>query len=439
MTTHDTDPELGRKLMTLRGFQWVYGAEGDPYSLLLRAESDDPHELGRQVRERDTLLWSSPGTWVTASHACGTVLLAEPRLDPRPPCTGIPEDDTVADAHTPGAAEDPLPWDVPPLERVLPLDGAHLVMSGQENRRLADLVVSALGEGPGEGLTEELTRIHRRSAEGLGGGFDMAVDHVRPVVSEATRSLLGLPAHTSGRFTRLSAGAATAQDVLLCPPRLRTARELIASIADLRVLAAEIVEREDRGEGLVGALLRSGADRARARADAAAVIVLLATAGVETTTNLVCSALCSLWDHPEQWDRLRDAPALAASAIEETLRYAPPVRLHRLYAHEECVVDGHGVEADTQVVVMVEAVNRDPAVFPDPDRFDITRNSSAEHLSLPRGSYAQILAPVVRQQATALLAGVVNGIPGVRRAGPALRRLRSPVSGGVLRLPVTTT
>ncbi|MGH3982313.1 MAG: hypothetical protein ACRDST_06410, partial [Pseudonocardiaceae bacterium] len=85
MSITATDSELGRHLLTVRGFQFVMGALGDPYALLLRGETVDPEPMGRQVRERGPLYRSNMATWVTADAARAAQLLQDPRLGTRHP------------------------------------------------------------------------------------------------------------------------------------------------------------------------------------------------------------------------------------------------------------------------------------------------------------------------------------------------------------------
>ncbi|WUH98248.1 P450-derived glycosyltransferase activator [Spirillospora sp. NBC_00431] len=439
--SHKSDTQLTRELMTLRGFQWVYGLEGDPFALLLRAESDDPHELGRRVRDHGALFRSSTSAWVAAAHESAAKILWDPRLSAQPQDAAASGDPADGKTEDPASGDDPMPWDIPSLDKVLPLDDACLNMSGRENARLAGLVETAMNTELEEFHTASIARIRRRRSSGLDGEFDFAIDYARPIVAAATCALLGLDQDASERFARLSAGSAAAQDAMLCPPQLGTARELVTSIADIRELATELtrMKRNAPGDDLVSGLLGARRDEEAARADAIAVFLMLSVAGVESTTNLLCNALSALLDHSEQWSRLCRAPHLAASAIEETLRFAPPVRLQRLFAREDIDLFDHRIESGGMVVVMIEAANRDPAAYPDPDAFHLTRAITPDHLSLHRNTYAGVIAPIVRLQATTMLAGVATDMPGIHGAGDVLRRLRSPVSGGVVRMPVAVT
>jgi glycosyltransferase auxiliary protein len=172
--------------------------------------------------------------------------------------------------------------------------------------------------------------------------------------------------------------------------------------------------------------------------DALAAAMLLVVAGIEVAANLTCNAVAVLLDHTDQWQVLSADTDLAAGAVEETLRFDPPVRLENRITTEDIELAGQQIPADTQLVVVVGAANRDPAVFPDPDRFDITRKSEVEQLALSGGLYGGFVAPLARLQAEVAVGALAARFPALRLREGVLRRMRSPVVRGVLRFPVST-
>ncbi|RAY12714.1 P450-derived glycosyltransferase activator [Actinomadura craniellae] len=415
-----TDSELGRALLTYRGIQWIIGTKGDPYALLLRVASDDPHELGRQIRDRGPLYWSSAGVWVTADHELGAAALRDSRLGSRPPTPDPPA----------GEAEDePMPWDVPVLRDVLPLGGLPVERDRAEYTRLHRLVEPLAGGDAAQRRTADVTDTYQRLAAGLDERFDLMTDLARPAAAAFAGALLGLPPERHARFAELHEGAVGLLDATLIPPNLRSARALTAALSGMSELLEEHVE--PGRDGLLG--LPSPEP-----GDVLAASMLFAVVGAETAANLVCNALAALLDDPAQWKLLRDDPGLAPAAVEETLRYAPPIRLRRLYATEDFELAGRQVETGNELVVVVEAANRDPRVHTDPDRFDIQRTSRAEHLSLSGDDlYPGIIAPMVRMQAAAGVRAIAAAWPEIARTGDVLRRLRSAITAGVLRFPVS--
>ncbi|MGS2642387.1 P450-derived glycosyltransferase activator [Streptosporangium sp. LJ11] len=389
MTKSVTDSELSDDLLTLRGVQWIMGTKDDPYALLLRAASDDPHELGRRIRERGALYWSHAGVWVTADHELGRAVLLDPRLSPRPPQDA--EEET-------GEEAEPMPWDFPTLRKVLPLHDAFVNMDRADYDRLAPVRLQE----------PEITRLHEESVRRLDGEFDLLTGYALETAARGAALLLGLPPDRHEHFADLCARSAGLLDATMCPPQLGTARTLATAVSEIRDLFT---------------------------GDALPVGVLTAAVGVEITANLVCNALAVLLDHPEQWKTLCADPGLAPAAIEETLRYAPPVRLRNLFAQEDVELAGQRVEAGQEVVIAVEAANRDPRAHAAPDRFDLGRRPAPV---LFEGPQIDLVAPMARLQATAALRALATELPEIRRTGPVLRRLRSPVTGGVLEFPVST-
>jgi cytochrome P450 len=163
--------------------------------------------------------------------------------------------------------------------------------------------------------------------------------------------------------------------------------------------------------------------------------VLLLIAGFETTVNLISNATLALLDHPDQWAALRDDPGLAGAAAEETLRFDPPVQRTSRFALQDVELDGHHVRKDQLIVALIGAANRDPAVYAEPARFDITRARSAEHLAFSAGIHYCIGQPLARLEGAIALRTLVERMPKLHRAGRVVRRASTGIRGP-LHLPV---
>jgi glycosyltransferase auxiliary protein len=430
MSTTATDSELGRHLLTLRGFHFIFGAQGDPYALILRAEGDDPRELGEQVRSRGALYQSEAGAWVTASHDLAAQVLADPRFALRHvDVDGAQQQHVFQDV-----------WSDPKMCHVLPLDAACLNLERDDYERLRGVGEPVLGAAALDAARAEVERVFRQTLDQADGDFDLWADFAHKAAVEVVARLVGVPEDKHERFVAACSGVGTALDAGLCPPQLPTARALMASVDRLRSLFEELIEarRDAPGDDPVSAMLRAVGGGASAATDVLAVCMLVTVAGIEVAANLVCNAAAALIDHPDQWAKLRSEPDLAAGAVRETLRFDPPIRLHNRIAREDVELGGQEVKADSQVVVLVEAANRDPEVYPDPARFDITRSTEAADLTLGDGAYASLVGPLATLQATLALRALASGVPALRQRDGVLRRMRSPVVRGVLRFPVAT-
>ena len=164
---------------------------------------------------------------------------------------------------------------------------------------------------------------------------------------------------------------------------------------------------------------------------------LLLIAGFETTVNLIGNAVNALLDHREHWEALCAEPdALAAKAVEETLRFDPPVQRTYRVALERLELEGKQVRKGQYVVTLIGAANRDPEVYPGPDRFDIHRVPTTEHLAFSSGIHYCIGQPLARLEATIALRLLAERMPGLRRAGRPRRRNSNTIRGPI-HLPVS--
>jgi cytochrome P450 len=169
------------------------------------------------------------------------------------------------------------------------------------------------------------------------------------------------------------------------PPEV--ARTGHAAAVDFRSYVAELVERqrlEDSHTTLVSAFLEASAGDQLTEEEIIGQYLVLLFAGHETTTNLIANGVRALCEHRDQWELLTADPSLAPNAVEETLRYDSPAQFFPKRAAVDTELGGVPVAAGVQVLTAIGAANRDPAVFAEPDDFDLARRPN-EHLSLGYG------------------------------------------------------
>ncbi len=160
---------------------------------------------------------------------------------------------------------------------------------------------------------------------------------------------------------------------------------------------------------------------------------LFAVAGNETLRNGIPGGMYCLLTHPHEHERVRSDPSLLPGAVEEMLRWWPPVMHFRRTATCDTEVGGQPVGAGDKVVVFHVAANRDPAVFSDPDRFDVGRRPN-DHVSFGFGVHFCLGAHLARTQMRSLF-GELGRRERLEQSGP-LVRLRSNFQNGVKHLPV---
>ncbi len=150
-------------------------------------------------------------------------------------------------------------------------------------------------------------------------------------------------------------------------------------------------------------------------------MMLLLTAGFETTTFLLGHALLLAFEHPEYAQRLRTEPGFSVGYVEELLRFEPPVQATTRWASADVNLLGKKVPAGTKLVVILAAGNRDPARFFQPDRFDPDR-PDIQPLSFGAGGHFCLGSPLARMEAQIALPMLLNRFPGMTIAGTPVRR-----------------
>lgn len=153
-----------------------------------------------------------------------------------------------------------------------------------------------------------------------------------------------------------------------------------------------------------------------------ATATLLMGAGFETTVNLISKGIVLLLEHPEQLARLRAEPELWPGAVEEILRFDPPVQTTARLAHTDVDIAGKRLRRGATLVLSLAGANRDPAMFPDPARFDITRPNAKEHLGFSSGIHACLGAGLARMEAAHALRALFEQFPDLRLDGTPRRR-----------------
>ena len=161
---------------------------------------------------------------------------------------------------------------------------------------------------------------------------------------------------------------------------------------------------------------------------------LFAVAGNETLRNGIPGGLMCLLDHRDQFDALRARPDLLNTAVEEMLRFWSPVIHFRRTATRDVVLGGQPIAGGEKVVVYHASANRDEAVFPDADRFDVARTPN-DHVAFGFGPHFCLGAHLARVQMRAVFRQVLARMPDVAVAGPPVR-LTSNFQNGLKHLPV---
>lgn len=141
----------------------------------------------------------------------------------------------------------------------------------------------------------------------------------------------------------------------------------------------------------------------------------LLVGGNLTTTDLIGNGVYAFLQHPDELRKLKADPGLAANAVEEVLRFESPVSLTSRVASRDMEIGGCPVHKGDPLMTYVRAANRDPEVFEDPDRFDITRKH-VSHMAFGGGAHICIGAPLARMEAQVALPRLFERFPHLRLA-----------------------
>ncbi|MFF4986969.1 cytochrome P450 [Streptosporangium saharense] len=275
-----------------------------------------------------------------------------------------------------------------------------------------------------------------------------------PLPVRVIAALLGIPGDDVERFKTWSEGVIegfNANARLKAQPgpgqeeagddaaRRLAARRALSAVASISVYFHTLLdERRARpsGDDLISKLLAANEEQLR---DDELVWLCLAllVGGNETTTHLLGNLCAALLDNPDQHRLLRERPELAEAAIEETLRYDPPVQSVFRTATDDVEIGGRRIPRGSRVQLSFAAANRDPRRWHDPGRFSIERSPDG-HLAFGSGIHFCVGAPLVRLEAATFLRLLLERTDGMEAAGERVM-VRSPTFRGVARLPLRLT
>jgi cytochrome P450 len=401
----------------------------DPGEVLLSpAFIEDPYATLHELRHAAPVLWSpAVGGWVLTRYEDVVVTFKDTDT------YGNAGRMTRALTHLPSEAQAQLT----PFRQHYETQG--LIHSDPpDHTRIRRLVLKAFTPPAIEALRpqiqeivdELLDRMEPRGHAELIEEFAFAL----PVTVLAT--ILGVPRSDGPKFRRW------ADDLLAFQGRNRPAAETLltsqAMLIEARAYLAELIsEKRAAPDGSVLSQLVA----AEAEGDKLSMDELLSTtvtflvAGHETTTSLIGNGVLTLLQHRNDWEAIRNEPALIPKAVEEILRFESPVARQPRLVRRDAELGGQRLKEGDVAFQMLGAANRDPAVFGDPDRFDIRRDPN-RHIAFGLGPHFCIGAPLSRAEGQIAFATLTGRMPGLELDGPPVWDLSKPNSRVLRELPV---
>lgn len=362
--------------------------------------------------------------------------------------------------HISAILKDSTGWSSDTRQRPLPTPAELAALIEQNGGSLDDYQMSMLGEDPPRHtrlrslvsqaftprMIEQLKPRIRQVADELldpvipTGRMDLVETLSYPLPVIMISEILGIPAEDREMFKEwsdevvadLGVGIEGETQSNVRPETIEAMRAYFERMAEIR--------RKDPKDDLLSRLLEAETDGEKLSfGELLQMLILLLVAGNETTTNLISNAVIEFMEHPDQLQRVLDAPEMLPTAIEEVLRYHSPVQATVRRATRPAQIGGKTIEEDQVAVVWLAAANRDPAIFPDPGVFDVGRTPN-RHLSFGMGIHFCLGAPLARLEARIALETLLARARDIHRTdSDPLPRVPTFIMRGVRSLPIGFT
>ena len=302
-------------------------------------------------------------------------------------------------------------------------------------RRLTGKVFSARAM---QGMRPQIETIAQDLLDGLDDRdqIDIVADFAGPLPCLAIMALLGVPRSDLTKVKRLSDQIALFIGSSRMPrdkyDTAQAATQEMAAYFDHLLAKRRDQPQQDAISELVN--LRDGDDHF-SNDELIATCILMLFAGHETTTNHIANGVASLMRFPHEMQRLRDDPSLATAAVEELLRYDGPSGAQVRVVSEPLELHGKTLALGQRIFLMLNAANRDPRAYAEPDHLDITRDG-LPHLAFGFGGHICLGFPLARTEGAVAFPALLARYQNIEPVGAAPLWINSMVFRGMQALPV---
>jgi cytochrome P450 len=342
----------------------------------------NPYPTFEKVHQEEPIFWHD-GMWFVTRHQDLTTLLRDRRLGRQI-------------THIVDPAEVGIPPRNPDYEAFYMLsDNSMFDKEPPDHTRIKNLVHKVFTPRRVEQLREQITSICHNLIHDMDGEFDLLADYAVPLPVMVIAELLGIPEADRGKLRPWSAAIVRMYEL---NPDEETARNAVQAATEfteyLRTLSRQrrIEAQDDLISGL--AAVEDGGETLT-EDELIATCILLLNAGHEATVNALGNGMLALLRHPDQYSTLKSNLGLVPSAVEEMLRYDSPLQLFRRWVLEDFEYHSVRFKLGQEIAFLFGAANRDPAVFANPNTFNIVRNPNP-HITFSVGIHYCLGAPLAR-------------------------------------------
>jgi len=411
-------------------------AEVDTTTNLLNAElipqcGGPPHELFDHWRAVDPVHWNPPSSDYNPPPPNSGVSKGFWVLTRHQDVFDVSRNQEVFSSHDGG----PVIWDFE--NEQLALQQANIMgMKPADHAAVKRLVVPAFGHKELSEFFPDVDRVAKEIVDGIAGKgqCELVFDVASKLPVYTFCKLMGIPEELHQRVFELGNATADTENPNR-DPAFTGQMQLLAMGAELANQ-----KRENPDGSMFSRLIHGEVDGEKL--DELTInmfFVTLAIAGHETTRSTAVHFVRLMNEHPDQFELLMsDLDQHLPNAIEEVLRFSPPVVKFRRTATQDAEIGGHPIKKGDKIYLSYPAANRDPAVFPEPHRFDIQRANAAKHLAFATGPHVCLGARLARYQLKALLTQIYTRIPDLR-ADDDQEMLKSIWFNAVMKMPITFT
>jgi len=307
-----------------------------------------------------------------------------------------------------------------------------LLMDDPKHRRLRNLVRHPFTPRAVEhwrGRAREVA--NRVLAEIEDGEFDLVEAVAKPIPTVVIAELLGVDPEKHAQFKRWSdASIKVAFSPVNDPADVVAAERAFVELTEFFLSEIER-RRSDPGEDLMSSMVQTEESGDRLTdSEIVSQCTLLLLAGNLTTTDLIGNAVMALLKNPDELTKLRARPDLMGNTVEEVLRYDTPVTNSGRIAHEDIEIDGVKIGRGESLAVSLAGANRDPAIYPEPDRFDIERKDT-HHQAFGGGRHFCLGAHLARLEAAETLSALMARFPRLHLGAGGHRYASNPSFRGL--------